>query len=187
MIFTTFAAKLDAMTFTAIDFETATGYAYSACAVGIVTVEDGIITEEYHTLIQPPDNEYWYRNVMVHGIRPVQTLEMPTFDTLFPEIRKRLQGRKLVAHNEGFDRNVLMKTMRYYGLYYDELALPNTWECTLKIYKKKGYRPANLKACSLRHGIELNHHEALSDARACAKLYLLHDGQVKLNLLTENF
>lgn len=58
------------MTFTAIDFETATGHPHSACAVGIVTVEDGIITEEYYTLIQPPDNEYWYRNVMVHGIKP---------------------------------------------------------------------------------------------------------------------
>jgi len=161
------------MTFTAIDFETATGYHHSACAVGIVTVENSEITEEYYTLIQPPNNEYWYRNVMVHGIKPAETLEVPTFDTLFPEIQKRLFGRTIVAHNEAFDRNVLAKTMHYYGLYYDELELADRWECTCRIYRAKGYRPANLKACSQRHGIELNHHEALSDARACAKLYLL--------------
>ncbi|AXG72850.1 DNA polymerase III subunit epsilon [Flavobacterium arcticum] len=170
------------MTFTAIDFETATGHSHSACAVGIVTVEDSIITEEYYTLIQPPNNEYWYRNIMVHGIKPVETLDKPMFDDLYPEIHKRLFGRKIVAHNEAFDRNVLAKTMRWYGLYYDELEIADKWECTCRIYRAKGYKPANLKACSDRNGIALNHHEALSDARACAKLYILHDNQMKLHL-----
>ena len=150
--------QLIKMTFTAIDFETATGHFHSACAVGIVTVENGIITEEYYTLIQPPNNEYSYHNIMVHGIKPV---------------KKRLFGKTIVAHNEQFDRNVLMKTMQYYGLYYDELELADRWECTCKIYRAKGYKPANLKFCSERNNIALNHHEALSDARACAKLYLL--------------
>jgi DNA polymerase III subunit epsilon len=161
------------MTFTAIDFETATGYPESACAVGIVTVNDGIITEEYYTLIQPPNNEYWYQNIMVHGIKPIQTINGKTFDQLFPEIQKRLLGRKIVAHNEAFDRRVLTKTMKAYGLYYDELEIADQWECTCKIYRAKGYKPANLKHCSDLNNIELVHHEALSDARACAKLYLL--------------
>ena len=161
------------MTFTAIDFETATGYPESACAVGIVTVNDGIITDEYYTLIQPPNNEYWYQNIMVHGIKPVETMNGKTFDQLFPEIQKRLFGRKIVAHNEAFDRRVLTKTMKAYGLYYDELEIADMWECTCKIYRKKGYKPANLKHCSDLNNIELVHHEALSDARACAKLYLL--------------
>ena len=161
------------MTFTAIDFETATGYPESACAVGIVTVNDGIITDEYYTLIQPPNNEYWYQNIMVHGIKPVETMNGKTFDQLFPEIQKRLFGRKIVAHNEAFDRRVLTKTMKAYGLYYDELEIADMWECTCKIYRKKGYKPANLKHCSNLNNIELVHHEALSDARACAKLYLL--------------
>ena len=161
------------MTFTAIDFETATGYPESACAVGIVTVNDGIITEEYYTLIQPPNNEYWYQNIMVHGIKPIETINGKTFDQVFPEIQKRLFGRKIVAHNEAFDRRVLTKTMKAYGLYYDELEIADMWECTCKIYRKKGYKPANLKHCSDLNNIQLVHHEALSDARACAKLYLL--------------
>ena len=161
------------MNFAAIDFETATGHPESACAVGIVTVQNGIITDEYYTLIQPPQNEYWYRNIMVHGIKPIETWDKPLFDDLFPEIQKRLFGQTIVAHNEAFDRNVLTKTMKYYGLYYDELEIADRWECTCKIYKAKGYKPANLKACSERNNIVLNHHEALSDARACAQLYLL--------------
>lgn len=161
------------MTFTAIDFETATGHFESACAVGIITVENGVIVDEFHTLIQPPDNEYWYRNIMVHGIKPVQTLQAKTFDGVFPEIHRRIFGRTVVAHNESFDRNVLARSMKYYGLYYDELEIADRWECTAKIYRAKGYKPANLKACSDRHNIALNHHEALSDARACAQLYLI--------------
>ena len=161
------------MTFTAIDFETATGHPESACAVGIVTVNDGIITDEYYTLIQPPYNHYTYHNILVHGIRPIDTMEEKTFDTHFPEIHKRLFGRTIVAHNESFDRNVLMRTMKHYGFYYDELEIADKWECTCRIYRAKGYKPANLKYCSERNNIELKHHEALSDARACAQLYLM--------------
>lgn len=161
------------MTFTAIDFETATGHPFSACAVGIITVENGVIEEEFYSLIQPPDNEYWYHNIRVHGIKPEETWNAKTFDGVFPEIRKRIQGRLMVAHNEQFDRNVLARSMKYYGLYYDELDIADRWECTCRIYRAKGYKPANLKYCAERNNIELQHHEALSDARACAKLYLM--------------
>lgn len=161
------------MNFTAIDFETATGKRHSACAVGIVTVVDGEITEEFYSLIKPPNNEYFGMNIAVHGIRPSDTIDAPTFEELFPEIQKRLQGVKLVAHNEVFDRSVLKRTMEHYELDYPELGLADRWECTMKMYKAKGYVPYKLNACCERLGIELNHHEALSDAIGCAKLYLL--------------
>lgn len=161
------------MTFTAIDFETATNQPESACAIGIVTVNEGVITDEYYTLIQPPYNQYNYHNIRVHGINPNHTENEKTFHGHFSEISRRLFGRTIVAHNESFDRNVLMQTMSHYGLYYDKLELADRWECTCKIYRAKGYKPANLKYCSDRNNIQLNHHEALSDARACAKLYLL--------------
>lgn len=160
------------MRFAAIDFETATGYANSACAVGIVTVENGIIIDEFYSLIQPPDNEYWFSNIKVHGIRPQDTVSAPAFYKVFPEIQSRIEDSIVVAHNESFDRNVLKKSMETYGLYYDEFNFMMKWECTCRIYRAKGYKPANLKACSERNNIELNHHDALSDARACALLYL---------------
>ncbi len=160
------------MNFTAIDFETATGKRSSACAVGIVTVENGVITEEYYSLIQPPDNAYIQWNIAVHSIRPQDTANAPTFSDLYPEIKKRLQGRSLVAHNESFDRSVLRRTMEHYALDYTELDLADRWECTMRIYKAKGYVPYKLDACCSRMGIPLQHHEALSDAIGCAHLYL---------------
>ena len=50
------------MEFTAIDFETANASRDSACAIGLVTVKDGVIVDEYYHLIRPkimyfnPDN-----------------------------------------------------------------------------------------------------------------------------------
>lgn len=158
------------MNFVAIDFETATHH--HICAVGIVTVENGLITDEYAALIQPPGNWYNWYNTQVHGITPRDTKDAPLFNEIFPEIKNRLLGKLVVAHNEAFDRNVLKKTMHDYGLDYSELNIADRWECTVRIYRAKGYRPANLGACCKIQNIALNHHEALSDARACALLYL---------------
>lgn len=159
-------------TFTAIDFETATGYPNSACAVGIVTVVEGKIVDEYYTLIQPPGNLYWWQNILVHKIKPEHTESVLQFDGIYSELKLRMEGNIIVAHNEVFDRNVLKKTMLYYGIDYADLNISDRWECTCKIYRAKGFKPASLNACCYKMDIELNHHEALSDARACAMLYL---------------
>ena len=161
------------MTFTAIDFETATGNRNSACAVGIITVENGKITDEYHCLIQPPNNEYNWHNIQVHGITERDTQNANTFDKIYPEIKKRLQGKIIVAHNESFDRIVLQKTMFENGFDYSELKISERWECTMRLCRANDKYPSGkLDECCAVDNIELKHHEALSDARACAELYL---------------
>lgn len=157
--------------FTAIDFETAREH--HICSVGIVTVEKGEIVEEYHALIQPPNNQYDFRTIQVHGITQEDTRFEPDFRQIYPEIKKRLSGRVVVAHNERFDRGVLTKSMNDFGIDCADLNLPPMWDCTLKLYRAKGYKPAKLDACCRVHNIPLKHHDALSDARACAKLYML--------------
>lgn len=159
------------MNFTAIDFETATGH--HPCSVGIVTVQNGIIVDEFVSLIKPPNNEYNPFTIRVHGIYPKDTVNAKSFFQIYPEIEKRLKNRVVVAHNESFDRNVLMKTMLLHGLNYEDLNIAPKWECTVKIYKAKGFKPTKLSDCCREMKIQLNHHEALSDARACAKLYML--------------
>ena len=161
------------MNFIAIDFETATAKRNSACSVGIVTVENGLIVEEFHALIKPPHNEYNWHNIQVHGITERDTINSPIFVDVYPEIKKRLAGKIVIAHNESFDRSVLRNSMLDYGIEYSDINLSEKWECTMKIYKAKGYKPAKLNVCCARHGIKLQHHDALSDARACAELYLI--------------
>ena len=162
------------MNFVAIDFETAVGHD-SICAVGIITVEDGEIVEEYHQLIQPPGNRYTHWTTNVHGMTSATTANSPVFSEVYPEIKKRIAGKMIVAHNEAFDRPALQKTMARHGLDYSELELAERWECTKKLFQKRGFKSCKLNSLCDYFNIELNHHEALSDARACAKLYIIHN------------
>ena len=72
--------------FTAIDFETASGYRNSICQVGLVRVENGIITKEVNLLVQPPNNFYWNRFTDIHGIAAKDTINAPTFDQVWQQI-----------------------------------------------------------------------------------------------------
>lgn len=159
-------------TFTAIDFELATSDYRSVCSVGIVNVVEGEIVNEFYSLVQPPNNKYMWQTTRVHGIKAKDTLEAPTFEKLFEEIKPLLINQKVVAHNEAFDRSVLQKTMEYYGLDYKLLHLPEKWECTSEIYRKGGFLKTKLSVCCTLMGIALDHHDALSDARGSALLYL---------------
>ena len=114
------------MNFTAIDFETATYHRHSACAVGIVTVEHGIITDEYYTLIQPPDNFYSYHNIRMHGITSKHTANVGTFDELYPEIYIRLLNKTVVAH-----RISAQQTQRLLQAFKYTVTTPrSTFRCT---------------------------------------------------------
>ena len=86
----------------------------------------------------PPNNFYSQFTIQVHGIMPMDTRNEPKFNVIYPEIKKRLKGKTVVAHNEGFDRSVLTKTMADFGIHYSDLNIADKWDCTVKMYRKKG-------------------------------------------------
>lgn len=153
--------------FTAIDFETASGYRNSICQVGLVQPEDGILTNTLNLLVQPPKNYYWSNFTDIHGITSAMTENEPTFDQIWHLLAPFISNRNVVAHNVfGFDFDVLYKTLFHYGLpipEYNKL-------CTYKIYR------SNLATLREEYNIPLNHHDALSDAKACTELYLKYLG-----------
>ena len=150
--------------FTAIDFETAQGKRWSVCQVGIVKVENGKVIDKFESLIKPPDNFYHPINISIHGIRPGMTASVATFKQLWPNIKPFIHNQNVVAHNGAFDFNCLKQTLEFYSLPQPQY----NQHCTLKIYGE-GLAPL----CD-RYGIELTHHDALSDAMACAELFLLY-------------
>lgn len=156
--------------FTAFDFETATWLPSSICQVGIVRVENGAITDQLNILVQPPKNSYFYKNVEVHGIKPEDTVDSPTFDRIWFDIKKYFEDQVVVAHSIGFDVNCLRSTLAF----YDEIQPQFEERCTLKIYRR------GLAYLSKKYKISLNHHDALSDAHACAQLYLKHQARISL-------
>jgi DNA polymerase-3 subunit epsilon len=151
-------------TFTAIDFETAQPARSSICQVGLVRVVAGELTSELSLLVQPPENAYSYFNTGVHGLTGADTCNAPFFNTIWSQISGFIEGCTVVAHNGAFDFSCLRKTLDFYGMPEPSYEP----QCTYKIYKKK------LNILCQAFDIPLNHHDALSDAKACAALYMKH-------------
>jgi len=151
--------------FTAIDFETAHGKRWSICQVGLVRIENGIIKEQLSILVQPPNNYYWEDFIDIHGITPEHTADADTFDKVWPQIEPFIKNQNIVAHNGfAFDFHCLKQTLEHYNI---ETPQFNGF-CTYRIFGD------NLASLCKKYRIPLNHHDALSDALACAELFKMH-------------
>ncbi|ALW85500.1 hypothetical protein AUC43_10595 [Hymenobacter sedentarius] len=159
---------LAGLNFTAIDFETANERRASACAVGVVRVRNGQIVETYQTLLRPRELRVDWRNYQVHGIAETDLHDAPTLADVWHELLPYLHRQPVVAHNSAFDVSVLEHTLRDY-----DLPIP-AFHCLCSVKLSKVVWP-QLERHKLDHvaahfGIPLNHHDALSDARACAEI-----------------
>ncbi len=149
--------------FVAIDVETAQGKRWSICQIGLAIVENGVIKETISELVKPPNNEYSVWNTRIHGIKEEDTLNSHSFPEIWKKLYPKIQGQKLVAHNSSFDINCLHQTLEF----YDMDVLDFNCACTYKLTGKK------LDVACNDLGIKLiNHHDAISDAIACAEIYL---------------
>ena len=158
------------MKYVAIDFETANSSPLSACSIGVAVFEDNRLTREHVHLIRPPKEFgkfHWY-NIRIHGIKPAMVAHEPTFDQLWPDLRRDIEGSLIVCHNAMFDTSVLRKLLEYYQIPIP----PFTYVCTVKISQKIWPEMENhkLDTVSEQLHIRLDHHEALSDARACGMI-----------------
>ncbi len=159
------------MNFCAIDFETACPMRASACAVALVKVREGVVADQYYTLIRPPYGMEILPNfTAIHGIRMRDVLHSPTFAEAWPSMQAFIGEDYLVAHNSSFDKSVLKYCLAHYEIDY---PLP-TFACTVQCARRAWPTLMNHKLDTVsRHlGIQLKHHEALSDSLACAKIYL---------------
>jgi DNA polymerase III subunit epsilon len=153
------------MKFMSIDFETANQKWDSVCAVGMVMVENGEIVKEYYSLVNPEDHFSSF-NISIHGITAQDVAAMPNFHTISQQIWPWLAGNLVIAHNATFDINVLKKVSQKYGLLVPEFH----YACTCQIARLAWANLENHRLSTVaRHlSLELQHHNAMSDARACA-------------------
>lgn len=152
--------------FVAIDFETADYWRDSACAVGAVLVENGRIAERCYRLIRPPREKFVF--TYIHGLTWNKVRNSRTFREIWPDLRKLMNRADfLVAHNAPFDRGVLHACC-------DAAEVARTkheFRCTVQMSRAKWSLPsARLPAVCEHLRIPLVHHNALSDAEACAKI-----------------
>ena len=157
-------------TWVAIDFETATREPTSACALGVVIVREGRVAERRSWLIQPPFNEYEFWNTRVHGLGPDDTQVAPDFREVWFEIQPLLAQGPLLAHNASFDVRVLRALIASHEL----PAMAYEYVCTVSMARKAfpELHRHTLDAVCDHCSIALVHHDAASDAEACAHVAL---------------
>jgi len=158
--------------FTAIDFETANSSPASACSVGLVRVRDGEVVATAGWLIQPPPghDEFQEWNVRIHGIQPTDVLSAATWVDQFDRLCGFAGADVLVAHNAGFDLNVLRRAAEATGMSCPPYRSLCSLQVARKTYQLDSYRlPMAAAAAGFA---EFSHHDALADARACAQIVI---------------
>jgi DNA polymerase-3 subunit epsilon len=160
------------LNFTAIDFETANGASASPCAVGLVKVAEGKIVDTFSTLIKPPYPNDWFAtgNIGVHGIHPQDVVDAPTWAEALEEMLGFIGSDDLIAHNAGFDMGVLRASAALIEHELPDLRYGCSLVMARKTYNLDSYR-LNQVAYAIGHE-EFDHHDALADSDACARIVI---------------
>ena len=168
------------MNFVAIDVETANSDMASICQIGIAKFENGVLVEEWVSLVNPEDY-FHFINVDIHGIDESDVADAPIFSEVLDKLKYFLDGAVCVCHTH-FDRVSIAKAFQKYSIpplnisWLDSARVARrTWE----EFAWSGYGLANV--CQ-KIGYEFNHHNALEDAKASGQVLLAAIKESKLDL-----
>lgn len=160
------------LNFTTIDFETANGSPASPCAVGLVKVVDGQIVDEFLATFMPPSPHDWFHegNIRIHGIKRSDVEDGHTWNEILPQMLEFIDGDVLVAHNATFDMGVLKASADAISFELPKVHYGCSLLVSRKVYNLESYR-LNAVAYAIGHE-EFDHHDALADADACARIMI---------------
>lgn len=160
------------LSFTVIDFETANSSRSSACSVGAVKVKDGEIVDRFSSLIKPPagHDEFMAGNVRIHGIRRQDVANAPEWPEVATLLAPFIGNDVLIAHNMQFDSSVLASMCGTYSMTAPKLETLCSLVLARETLKLPSYKLSEAVAYL---GLEaFQHHDALEDSLACARLVL---------------
>ncbi|KAA1037694.1 exonuclease domain-containing protein [Macrococcus equipercicus] len=153
--------------FIALDFETANGQPASICSVGMVKVQDNMMTETFYTLVNP-ETYFSKGNIAVHGIKPEDVTDAPLFPEVYQHMLDFIGELPVVAHFARFDMNVLYASIERYNLDMPTLKYFCSCNMARKTVKNHSYSLKNMMAY---YNLDFHgHHHALNDAKASAMI-----------------
>lgn len=157
------------MKYIAFDVETPNRYNNRMSAIGISVIENGAITEDFYSLVNP-EQPFDTFNTVLTGISASDVAGAPAFSALWERIEPMMSSGILVAHNASFDMGVLRKCLRDYGIRWKPEV---KGICTVVMGRSllPGISHKLNDMCDY-YGISLTHHRADSDSRACAEILL---------------
>lgn len=156
------------LSFAALDFEIADPDKASVCAIGLCVVRAGRLEPTRAWLVRPPRAAFSLQHI--HGIGAADVEAAPSFVELWPRVEALVEDIPFfVAHHAPFERAVLQRCAAVFGV----AIAPRPLFCTVQISRAAWRLPrARLPDVCAHLGIPLRHHDAGSDAEACAKIAL---------------
>ncbi len=150
-----------------IDFETADYKPDSACAIGMVRYENGIIVDKFTSLIRPPRQRFIF--TYIHGITWEDVMYEDDFAGVWERAKYFVQDAQVfIAHNAPFDRKVLHTCC----IAHKQQIPQQAFYCTLKASRKFLKLPSHkLNAIAEHFNIPLQHHNAESDAYVAGEIF----------------
>ncbi len=173
--------------FIAFDVETPNYRNNRMSAIGITVIEDSNIVDEYYSLINP-ETHFDRFNIQLTGISEETVADAPTFPEVWEEIEPIMSSGLLVAHNAVFDMSVLKKCLRDYDIDWKPYI---RYVCTVQTGRRllPGISHRLNDMCGY-YGIDLEHHHAASDSRACGEIllrYLEGGADIRQHIRTYSF
>lgn len=112
-----------------------------------------------------------YFNTLINGFSENHLRDKPRFCDCWDEIQPYLENQTIVAHNAAFDISVLLNTLDFYEIPYPRSKYLCSYKASRVVFSNLMNYSLDTIANSI--GISFNHHDALEDAEATAKI-LIH-------------
>lgn len=111
-----------------------------------------------------------------NGMNPDDILSAPTFEMLWPELSRLLDGSLVIAHNTAYDLSILKKAILSYDLPCPSFSSACTYRMSRKFHPE--YESYKLGAICEKCGIDLEVGNAVSHSDACYGIFtkLIEEG-----------
>ncbi len=155
-------------TYVVFDVETPNSRNDRMSAIGLVVARDGEELTHFYSLVNP-ETAFDAFNISLTGITPRMVRNQPTFPVLWQLLQPLMERGILCAHNAPFDLGVLGRCLLDYNI---EWKPRGEYVCTCQMGRRLLPQAPNHRLNTLAELLDLplQHHNALSDARACAGL-----------------
>ncbi len=137
--------------------------------IGAVKINGGKIIDSYSSLINPEIN-IPAKIIELTGITDEMVKDKPTIEVVLPEFLEFVGDRPIVAHNAGFDTAFIRENIKRIGGMFSN-TIVDTLELSRVLLPNLKRHRLNVVAKELNIPL-LNHHRALDDAKATAKVFI---------------
>lgn len=163
-------------TYVAFDVETPNTKNDRMSAIGIALIQKNQIVDGFYSLVNP-ETYFNAFHVQLTHIGPQTVQDAPTFVQIWPKLETYLSQGILLAHNAPFDLSVLVRCLEAYHIHWkDYIDYADTVRIGKACYPELENHKLNTMCDALN--IPLSHHNALSDAKACASLFTNYYDQI---------